>query len=93
MSGSQDSGIATASSTAAPKDMASSAGAPAPLPPKKMTLHSTSVSKNSSAMTIWLMRPRSVMPTAIQTRISAPMTTHHTHGPTFRIPLVASAPS
>ena len=35
----------------------------------------------------------SVMPTAIQTRISAPMTTHHTHGPTFRIPLVASAPS
>ena len=93
MSGSQDSGMATASSTAAPKDSESSGAVITPLPPKKMTLHSTSVSRKSSAITIWLMRPRSVMPTAIQTRISAPITRHQTQAPTPAMPLAARAPS
>ena len=49
MRGSQDRGMATASSTAAPKVMASPAGVRMP-PEKKITLHSTNVRQKSRAM-------------------------------------------
>ena len=61
------------------------------LPPKKITLHKTSVSTNSAAMAILLIQPRSVTPTTIHTTISAPITRHHTHRPTSKMPPTASA--
>ena len=93
MSGSQDSGMATASSTAAPKLRESSCAVMIPLPPKKMTLHMTRVSTNSSTITTWLMRPKSVRPIRIQTKINAPITRHHSQAPTPAMPFAASAPS
>ena len=92
MRGSQLRGMATASSTAAPKDMASPAAVTA-LPEKKMTLHNTKVSKNRAAMVSLLIQPRSVTPTAIHRTMRAPMTRHHTQWPTAKMPPMARAPS
>ena len=92
MTGSQLSGMLTASSTAAPKDMVSVAVAPG-LPPRKMTTQSTTVSTKSRAMVILLSRPRFVMPMAIHMIISTPMTMLQTQMPTSKMPLVATAPS
>ena len=93
MSGSQDSGIATASSTAAPKVRLSPSMPTMVLPEKKMTLHNTSVRINKAAIVILLIQPKSVTPTAIHTIISAPMTRHQTQRPIAKMPPTASAPS
>ena len=63
------------------------------LPEKKMTLHKTSVKINKAAIVILLIQPKSVMPTAIHSTISAPMTKHHTQRPIAKMPPTASAPS
>ena len=92
MRGSQLKGMATASSTAAPKVMASPEASMA-FPEKKITLHSTRVSTNSAAMVSLLIQPRSVMPTAIHRMMRAPMTRHQTQWLTVRMPPMARAPS
>ena len=94
MRGSQESGIATASSTAAPKLIASPKAEASPgVPSKKMTLQSTSVRMKSAAMAILFTRPRFVMPMSIHRRMSAPMTRHQTQAPVSKMPFVARAPS
>ena len=92
MRGSQLRGMATASSTAAPKVMASPEALMA-LPEKKITLHSTSVRRKRAAMVSLLIQPRSVMPTTIHTMMRTPMTRHQTQCPTEKMPPMASAPS
>ena len=77
MRGSQLRGMATASSTAAPKVMASPEAAIA-LPEKKITLHSTKVKRNRAAIVSLLIQPRSVIPTAIHRMMRTLMTRHQT---------------
>ena len=94
MRGSQESGIATASSTAAPKLIASPKAEASPgLPSMKMTLQRTRVRMKSAAMEMRFTQPRFVMPMSIQTRMSAPMTRHQTQAPVSKMPFVARAPS
>ena len=92
MSGSHDSGMATASSTAAPK-LRLPSGSVTGVPPRNTTTHSTIERMNSAAMAILLTQPRFLMPTAIHTTMSPPMTRHHTHLPMPSTVFVASAPS
>ena len=93
MTGSQERGIATDNSTAAPKLIVSPLTVPAPAPPKKITRHSTIVRRNRAAMAIVLILPRFVTPTAIHRMISAPITIHHTQAPAPKVLFAARAPS
>ena len=85
--------MATASSTAAPKLMASPKSAAGGAPEPKITQHSTSVSRNSAAMESLLSHPRFVTPTRIQSRISPPITRHQTQCPAGNTLPAAKAPS
>ena len=76
--GSKERGIATASSTAAPKVRESSAVSVMGFPLKKMILLKISVRMKRAAMAMVLTLPRLVMPIRIQTMIRTPMTRHHT---------------
>ena len=86
--------MATASSTAAPKLMASPAEPPAAVGPEEtMTPHSTTVSTSRADMEILLIHPRLVTPTKIQRRISPPITRHQSQCPAEKMPPTARAPS
>ena len=92
MSGSQLSGIATASSTAAPKLRLSPLTAAVPRP-RKITTLSTMVSRNSAAMATVFSLPRFCSPMSSQTTMSAPISRHQTQRPAANTPSAASAPS
>ena len=85
--------MATASSTAAPKDRESSIAATGLAPEKKMTLQRMIVSTSSAAMATILILSRFRMPMTIHSTMSAPMTRHQIHAPPEKMPAAASDPS
>ena len=94
MSGNHDNGIATASSTAAPKvRLPSSTIGPATAVPKKITLNRISDKMKSAVIAIVLSLPKFVRPITIQRIINAPITKAHIQSPVCNKPSAASAPS
>ena len=85
--------MATASSTAAPKENVSSVMDVTTVPSKKIILKRINVRIKSAAIATVFTLPRFVIPIRIHTMISAPITRHHTQCPTVKMPPAANAPS